>query len=405
MDSQPAPNARSLRVVFTMGPGDIVQSFKQWLDGDKLGGAPALTYTAQTLDFCHQAHCAGWLISCSEHAALLEADGHRVENRPKPRSSGRGLAFHWQQWLYCLSLVRSAKAWRATHLVVDSGTTHWFMLMAAVWSGIEVHVSFHNTYYIVGHWRGSPAKNLIRWLDGGFFKWGSSGALGVSQECGKQYEELGGDAKTFRLYNALFRTSDFAHFCPKPSPSDALHLLYVGRLEVDKGVIDLLQAAELLAKQWPERRVVLSYCGDGPAAALVEDELARIPALKAHIHLLGHLNREALLDAYERCDVVVVPTTSWFMEGFPKVAAEAMLARRPLIISDAVPTVCGLLSAACIYRADDPADLARAMGHVWLDEGVYTQLAHATAAVAERFTDPEQGLCAALGRALLPTSS
>jgi glycogen(starch) synthase len=387
------------RMVFTMGPGDIVTSFQQWLDGDKLGGAPALTYTAQTLDFCQDQGCAGWLISSCEDGRLQEAGTLRVENRPKPRVNGGGLAFHWQQWLYCLSLVRSAKAFRATHLVVDSGTTHWFMLFLAVWSGMKVFVSFHNTYYTVGRWRGSRSRNAIRWLDGLFFKWGSSGALGVSQECGKQYVELGGRGDRFFLYNALFRANDFSAFQAKSKPAECFHVLYVGRLEVDKGAIDLLNAVQQTIKAHPTKRLQLSYCGSGPASALIKEALQTHPELADQVNVLGHLNRDALLKAYQTCDAVVVPTTSWFMEGFPKVGAEAMLSRRPLIISDAVPTVHGLTNASMVYRADDPADLARAIESLWMGPDTYQRLAEATESVARNFTDPSKGLCAALVRA------
>lgn len=387
-------------MVFTMGPGDVVTSFQQWLDGDKLGGAPSLTYTAQTLDYCHERGHAGWLISSCNDARLLESGSLRVENRPKPPTGSGGMSFHWQQWLYCVSLVRSAKAFRATHLVVDSGTTHWFMLFLAAWSGIQVYVSFHNTYYTVGRWRGSVSRNAIRWLDGLFFRWGSSGALGVSQECGKQYVELGGAQDRFFLYNALFRAEDFTRFQPKQHAADRFHLLYVGRVEVDKGALDLLNAVRQVIARHPSRQLQVSYCGSGPAVSLIQAELHADPSLVGRVHLLGHLDRQALLQAYEQCDAVVVPTTSWFMEGFPKVGAEAMLSCRPLIVSDAVPTVEGLRSACVVFKADDANDLAKAIETLWADTGTYERLAHATSQVARKFTDPSKGLCAALGAAI-----
>lgn len=387
-------------MVFAMGPGDILTSFQQWLGGDKLGGAPSLTYTAQTLDFCKEHQCAAWLISSYGDGKIQETDLLRIENRPKPQVGQGGLSYHWQQWLYCLSLVRSARAFKAAHLVVDSGTTHWFMLFIAVWCGIEVHVSFHNTYYTVGRWQTTFSKSIIRWFDGLFFRWGSASALGVSHECGKQYVELGGSSNQFYLYNAQFRAEDFCDFKPRQGKSDGFHLLYVGRLEVDKGVIDLLTAVKQVMDAHPNRALLVSYCGGGAARALIEQALQRSPELMGRVRLLGHLNREALLQAYHHCDVVVVPTTGGFMEGFPKVAAEAMLCRRPLIISDAVPTIPGLMNASLVYRADDSADLARVIQSLWMDPGLYHRLARCTETIAPTFTDPSKGLCVALARAV-----
>jgi len=387
------PNAR---IVFAVGPGDTVASFDEWLTGDSKGAATSLTYTAQTLDYCRDAEVSAWLISSCARVDLRRHNKLMVENRPKPRAlSNSGLGYHLQQLAYAWSLFRSVRQFKATHAVVDSGTSHWFVWGLMSLLGVKVYVSFHNTYYTIGHWRSSLSRDLLRKLDGWFFKHGSDGALGVSQECITQYVELGGSPARGVVYNALFEPQDFADFQPQTLVGD-LRIAYVGRLEVDKGVIDLLDAFEQLRKQHPQLPIHLDCCGNGQAMTRMAERVASSPHLQGRVNLHGQLDRLALLAVYRQCHVVVVPTTSHFMEGFPKVCAEAVLARRPQVISDAVPTIEGLKEAALIYPCDQPKALADALHNLLTSPATYARAADLSARLRSRFHDPESGLQHAL---------
>jgi glycogen(starch) synthase len=384
------------RIVFAVGPGDTVSSHDEWVTGDSKGAATSLTYTAQTLDYCRDAEVTAWLISSCERVDVRRSAKLVVENRPKPQAlSTSGLGFHLQQLAYAWSLFRSVRQFRATHAVVDSGTSHWFAWGLMSLLGVKVYVSFHNTYYTIGHWRPSFSKNLLRKLDSWFFKHGSDGALGVSEECITQYVELGGDPARGVIYNAIFEPEDFTDFQPKALGGE-MRIAYVGRLEVDKGVIDLLDAFEQLREQQPELAIHLDYCGHGQTMATLAQRVESSPHLRGRVTLHGQLKRQALLAVYRQCHVVVVPTTSHFMEGFPKVCAEAVLARRPQIISTAVPTIEGLKDAALVYPCDRPEALAAAMRQLLTDAAMYARAAALTTQLSSRFHDPRRGLKHAL---------
>lgn len=388
----------SLRIIFAMGPGDSVLSFSQWLHGNSKGGETAKNYTALTLDYVAAEGVHGWLISSNDRVADIENGNIRVENRPKPQVGSGGLAYHWQQWCYFLSLARSALQFKATHVVIDSGTTHWFFFAILALCGMKIHVSFHNTYYPIGHWRSSIARDVIRRLDGLFFRYFCAGALGVSQECRSQYAEIGGRAADCLLYNAVFDPQDFVRFSPKPLVGPERRIVYVGRIEGDKGVFDLAQACRQLAGRQPYLKLHVEFCGQGQAMADLRAMIDATPELRGHIHLRGQLDRDSLLHVYELADVVVVPTTSRFSEGFPKVCAEALLSRRPLVISSAVPTVEGLERAACTYRCDDPGALADQLEALLTQPDLHAAKADACARISEHFVDPARGLTQAFKR-------
>jgi glycosyltransferase involved in cell wall biosynthesis len=91
-------------------------------------------------------------------------------------------------------------------------------------------------------------------------------------------------------------------------PDEPPHVLFVGRLSEEKGVLELLDATEGIT------RVIV---GDGPLRARVPDAVGFVPP--------GELG-----PYYERAAVVVCPSRR---EGYGVVAREAMAHGRPVVAS------------------------------------------------------------------------
>ncbi|NJM32098.1 MAG: glycosyltransferase family 4 protein [Limnobacter sp.] len=105
--------------------------------------------------------------------------------------------------------------------------------------------------------------------------------------------------------------------------------LYVGRLLGEKGVHDLLEAADLLHKKRFEFELRLA--GDvypGNPSSLSHDELL-MHQRKPYLRFLGHVaNIQAEI---ARCEVVVLPS---YREGTPKSLLEAAACSRAILCSD-----------------------------------------------------------------------
>jgi glycosyltransferase involved in cell wall biosynthesis len=107
-------------------------------------------------------------------------------------------------------------------------------------------------------------------------------------------------------------------------PDNAHLALYVGRLDPQKGLPDLLHAAEGVIPQRPDWHLALA--GDGPSRTWLLERLAEQPQLREKTHWLGHRDDvPGLLKAAN----VLVHASLW--EGMPNVVLEAMAARLPVI--------------------------------------------------------------------------
>ncbi len=108
--------------------------------------------------------------------------------------------------------------------------------------------------------------------------------------------------------------------------SRAVNLLYLSRLERGKGLLETLEAFDLLRRRHP--CVTLAVFGEGPdrpaAEALVRDR--RMAGVTFHGHVEGRAKAEAFLAA----DVYVLPTS--YAEGMPTSVLEAMAYGVPVVI-------------------------------------------------------------------------
>jgi len=133
-----------------------------------------------------------------------------------------------------------------------------------------------------------------------------------------------------------------------------LLVLYVGRLEREKGVPELLEAWRTAALG-PGARLALA--GAGPLAGVAA---CSGPDVRA----LGYVPRSGLPALYAAADALVLPSirTATFTEPWGLVVNEAMLQGNPVIASDAVGAAAGGLVRAgrngLIYPADDVPALA-----------------------------------------------
>ncbi len=107
-------------------------------------------------------------------------------------------------------------------------------------------------------------------------------------------------------------------------PEDARLALAVGRLDVQKGVGPLLEAAASVIGRCPCWH--LAIAGDGPLRNWLLEQISTSPVLCGRVHWLGQRDDVAAL--LKTADVLVLASL-W--EGMPNVVLEAMAAGRAVV--------------------------------------------------------------------------
>lgn len=138
-------------------------------------------------------------------------------------------------------------------------------------------------------------------------------------------------------------------------------LLFVGRLIDGKGIFHLLKAIDQLRDRLP---LQVAFAGEGEHQAQLVEEASRC---QIPIQMLGRLDREALIQAYRKARLLVVPSST-HTEGNPLVIAEAITCGLPVIASDQGAMVEAIGEAGCCFRRFDVEDLSAKIEWMFTDD-------------------------------------
>ncbi|WP_321430941.1 glycosyltransferase family 4 protein [uncultured Methanolobus sp.] len=149
------------------------------------------------------------------------------------------------------------------------------------------------------------------------------------------------------------------------SPQKNHRLLYVGRVEENKGIMILLQAIAKLISQ--KINVCLFLIGPCKTPEYFENIITEYN-LNKHVFLMGTLPYNNLLEYYQKCDCFVFPS---LLEGGHAMAIlEAMSYGLPIIASDIKPNQELLENGKCglLYSCQKPIELCNNIIHLLEDE-------------------------------------
>jgi glycosyltransferase involved in cell wall biosynthesis len=168
-----------------------------------------------------------------------------------------------------------------------------------------------------------------------------------------------------------------------PCDDGQVRLLTVGRIDEDKGHIDLLTALEELIHRRGHHELRWQIIGIGPRMETLRQEVAE-RKLSEHVELLGAVSNP--FPHYAAADLFVLPSRS---EGLPNVLLEALACGLPVLSTDCPSGPREILDEGRYGRlvpVRDPAALANAVEEFLAhrDEWKQTAIAGQTS-VRERF--------------------
>jgi glycosyltransferase involved in cell wall biosynthesis len=374
-----------LRILYAGGPGDVVGTFRRWLGGDDDPAVPDVAYSRQFFDVCRDLGAEAWVISAHPRVETVEERGIRVEHRPIPWNDRSGLRWHWGRIRYGRGLVRSAREFGADVAVISGHGMHWFSMSALAKHGIRAVACIHNGLWPMSSGPGRVGRLLMP-LNRAFFERACKAVLSHPGLCEQQVATLtGGACGPVVPFLPFYRAPSFAEVAGRWEPSPPFRVLFVGRIEPEKGVFDLLEVARQLRRDG-RTDIEIDVCGDGSALGPLKSAAAEA-GLGDGFRLHGPLRGQALRDQFARSHAVVVPTRSSCGEGFNAVICEAVLSGRPVITSRACPALRLVADAALEVEPDDVAGYRAAIVRLREDPALTAAKREACRKVAGQFLD------------------
>lgn len=168
------------------------------------------------------------------------------------------------------------------------------------------------------------------------------------------------------------------------SVQEAGRILFLGHVENQKGIFELVTALSLLKDSLPHIRLVI--CGDGnlDLARKQADELG----VGSNIEFLGWVDADQKAEELARASVFTLPS---YNEGLPMAMLEAMAARRAIIVTPVggIPEVVKDRENGLLVPPRNAQALAQALKEILEDSSLREMLAeNALRTVETRFSAP-----------------
>ena len=386
---------KTVRIMYaSAGGADLVNAHKHW----ELAGDSSLqvskTFSGQIAQFCtdNKIHCL--MVSTSCERQQYQNGLFTIKHLPK--RTANGWRFHYGELAYALRLLVVSRRFGASYALVDSGVTHFFLLGLFRLFNIKLVPILHNAVWPNGFPpRRKVARAILR-LNGLFWRYVPHATLVVSPVIKRQIEliSLEHRGKIFEFRAQFDKTIFDAITSPPNFRSSPFTVMFVGRADYSKGIIDLADIAHLVDKKIPGR-VRWIVCGDGPDLHSLRQKISNY-GNSSLFEIKGHVKPTDLMMLYREVHAVIVPTRSGFAEGLAMTAIEAVLAGRPVITSNVVPAL-ELIRPACVEAiTDDCESYAAAVTQLATDESFYDDLRTAKCYLNDEFTDDTAGLRNAL---------
>ena len=173
--------------------------------------------------------------------------------------------------------------------------------------------------------------------------------------------------------------SDF--YKPSIEGTEEKYLLYVGRLQKYKGVLDLCKAFAKIAEKYPD--IKLKIAGSGAFRKKLEEWISK-HNLQDRILLLGFISEDEKLRLLQNAFLLVQPS---FKEGWGLTVIEANACGVPVVANNA-PGLCDSVNdgkTGLLYKFGDVDDAAKKMEEFLQNPQFYAEISANCRAWAEKF--------------------
>ena len=144
----------------------------------------------------------------------------------------------------------------------------------------------------------------------------------VSESCADQIRDYFSESRPITVVNNGVDTN---YFVPINSSKDGMYILYTGRLETRKGLVDFVECAKYVLDAFSDVKFILT--GKGTIKPYLEKKIQDL-GLEDSFYFAGFVDLPTLLEYYQNATVYVLPS---YYEALPTTLLEAMSCGIPSI--------------------------------------------------------------------------
>jgi glycosyltransferase involved in cell wall biosynthesis len=388
-----------MRIFHVAGPGDIIGAYRHWREGHDPPSLLAVGYATMFYDECRERGAEVYAISYNSRKEILHDGKFTIEHRPRTGGNLGGILYHLSVIWYDLRLIWTALRFRADVAILAGGAESYFLYPLLTIFGTKVVPSFHCVLW-TKHGEIRRSRRLALSLNRRFLTRGAFAMMAVSNDITEQVKALTkGQHPPIIEFLPSYREQAFAGIADPDATARPFRVMFAGRIEANKGVFDLLKVAEGLYSKG-RKEIVFDVCGEGSALKPLK-AAARKAGVEEAFMCHGYCMRDEILRIYGNSHVVIAPTTTGFVEGFNKVVAEGILAKRPVITSSVCPALAYVEDAVVEVPPDDVGAYETAILSLADDLDLYEAKSAAAWKLRKQFFDEGRSWGSAFRRVLV----
>jgi glycosyltransferase involved in cell wall biosynthesis len=378
-------NKNMQRIAYLAGPVDAVDVHQKWLSG-QLPEYFGDSHVAQFFDMCAREHFCGYVITTlpSKGSAYV-CDNITIENCPPPKGY-RGPLYHIARYFWLAKRIPQIRKFQPDVFLLTADFRYGIVLAVLKLFKIRLITVVTSTIW-PSH---EPLKLTVKMVLASFrffFNRFVDAAVFASEAAAAQARSLiPVDKFPVSVFLPVYPRKQFASIRPAAFGLSPARILFAGRIEKDKGVFDMVEAASRLEREEPGK-IKFDVCGEGSQLDALRQRIEAM-SLSDVISCHGFCGRDRMSEFLSSSSIVIVPTRTDFAEGFNMVCAEAILAGRPLVTSDVCPALFYVREATVEVRPNNTEDYANAILRLVRDKGIYEQKLAACKQLQEQFYDP-----------------
>lgn len=379
-----------LRVSNVPGPGDVAGTYQYLRHAQHDPRVPSVTFSLQFYALLHYLNAECQMLTRSTPQGFVADPRDNIVFEAVTREPAT-TRFNYikSNRQYIANVAAKIDAFDP-HIVIV-GTDFPAAGFKRVSQGRKLILEAHNTYWPMG----SSAKTLKATVKKAYLAKqcrAFDAAVYTSHECQRQMSQLTRPNTAGEVHMPQL----IEHY-PVGQKNQANNLVYLGRIEADKGVFFLLESFLAVHKKHPA--LTLTIAGSGSAENALTQHLQTLnsPAIR----FVGSLNAHEVHAALSKADALICPTMTRFNEGLALVCFEAAAHGVPSIVSSVVPAK-ELLSESClVYPADHQEGLTAAITTLVTQHDQYKNLCEKAVLLKEKMYNRELSMGSCMARVML----